>query len=57
MWRVVLKAKGIEVNVGQEFVTKIDKNVTAFLYDVLQREKYILETYNYNIIVYNHNSI
>ena len=27
MWHVVLKPKGIEVNVGQEFVTKIGERV------------------------------
>ena len=32
MWHVVLKPKGIEVNVGQEFVTKIGEHVaTKFL--------------------------
>ena len=32
MWHVVLKPKGIEVNVGQEFVTKMSEHVaTKFL--------------------------
>ena len=42
MWHVGLKAKGIEANVGQEFVMKIGKMLQPlFYYKAFQHEKNI----------------